>query len=235
MSSLAAWITEQFDRRLNWNDVEWIKQRWRGKLVMTGVLSANDARHAVECGADAIVAPNHGGRQLDGAPSTISVLEEIAAAIGNTCKVRKDGNVRSGQCGGQGAEADPARIGRAMVPCGMRSIAESTHGCCIRCNKQPGSRRAILEPGSVSGHIPPRCRHFGFQLSLTCAMARQTFGLGHRDAAKARAKPSPAGQTVSTDRTKVRSDVADGNEGGGIMHRNARRDGDHATFECDAA
>ncbi|MGH8233066.1 MAG: alpha-hydroxy acid oxidase [Rhodanobacteraceae bacterium] len=97
VSSLAAWTAEQFDRGLNWNDVEWIKQRWGGKLVMKGILDPDDARRAVECGADAIVVSNHGGRQLDGAPSTISVLPEIAAAVGNTCEVWLDGGVRSGQ------------------------------------------------------------------------------------------------------------------------------------------
>ncbi|HET7560887.1 MAG TPA: alpha-hydroxy acid oxidase [Rhodanobacteraceae bacterium] len=97
MSSLSAWTAEQFDRGLNWNDVEWIKRRWGGKLVMKGVLDPDDARRAVECGADAIVVSNHGGRQLDGAPSSISVLPEIAAAVGDRCEVWLDGGVRSGQ------------------------------------------------------------------------------------------------------------------------------------------
>jgi L-lactate dehydrogenase (cytochrome) len=69
MSSLAAWTAEQFDRGLNWNDVEWIKRRWGGKLILKGVLDPDDARRAVDCGADAVVVSNHGGRQLDGAPS----------------------------------------------------------------------------------------------------------------------------------------------------------------------
>jgi L-lactate dehydrogenase (cytochrome) len=97
MSSLSAWTAEQFDRGLNWNDVEWIKRRWGGKLVMKGVLDPDDARRAVECGADAIVVSNHGGRQLDGAPSSLSVLPEIAAAVGDRCEVWLDGGVRSGQ------------------------------------------------------------------------------------------------------------------------------------------
>jgi L-lactate dehydrogenase (cytochrome) len=97
MSSLSAWTAEQFDRGLNWNDVEWIKRRWGGKLVMKGVLDPDDARRAVECGADAVVVSNHGGRQLDGAPSSISVLPEIAAAVGDRCEVWLDGGVRSGQ------------------------------------------------------------------------------------------------------------------------------------------
>ena len=97
MTSLAAWTAEQFDRGLNWNDVEWIKNRWGGKLILKGVLDPDDARRAADCGADAIVVSNHGGRQLDGAPSSISVLPEIASCIGNDCEVWLDGGVRSGQ------------------------------------------------------------------------------------------------------------------------------------------
>jgi L-lactate dehydrogenase (cytochrome) len=97
MSSLAAWTAEQFDRGLNWNDVEWIKRRWGGKLILKGVLDPDDARRAVDCGADAVVVSNHGGRQLDGAPSSISVLAEIAARIGRDCEVWVDSGVRSGQ------------------------------------------------------------------------------------------------------------------------------------------
>ena len=97
MSSLAAWTAEQFDRGLNWSDVEWIKNRWGGKLILKGVLDPDDARRAADCGADAIVVSNHGGRQLDGAPSSISVLPEIASRIGNGCEIWLDGGVRSGQ------------------------------------------------------------------------------------------------------------------------------------------
>jgi L-lactate dehydrogenase (cytochrome) len=97
MSSLAAWTAEQFDRGLNWNDVEWIKRRWGGKLILKGVLDPDDARRAVDCGADAVVVSNHGGRQLDGAPSSISVLAEIATRLGGDCEVWMDSGVRSGQ------------------------------------------------------------------------------------------------------------------------------------------
>jgi len=97
MSSLAAWTAEQFDRGLNWSDVEWIKNRWGGKLILKGVLDPDDARRAADCGADAIVVSNHGGRQLDGAPSSISVLPEIASRIGKGCEIWLDGGVRSGQ------------------------------------------------------------------------------------------------------------------------------------------
>src|SRR5690348_3622122 len=97
MSSLSAWTAEQFDRGLDWEDVEWIKDRWGGKLVLKGILDAGDARRAIDYGADAIVVSNHGGRQLDGAPSSISVLPEIAARVGNDCEVWLDSGVRSGQ------------------------------------------------------------------------------------------------------------------------------------------
>ncbi|HJR12017.1 MAG TPA: alpha-hydroxy acid oxidase [Rhodanobacteraceae bacterium] len=153
MSSLAAWTSEQFDRGLNWNDVEWIKNRWGGRLIMKGVLDPDDARRAVDCGADAVVVSNHGGRQLDGAPSSISVLPEIASRVGRDCEVWLDGGVRSGQdvlkAIALGARA--VMIGRAfvyglgamgeagvatmlelirreldltMVLCGVRSVAE---------------------------------------------------------------------------------------------------------------
>ncbi|MGH8278494.1 MAG: alpha-hydroxy acid oxidase [Gammaproteobacteria bacterium] len=97
MSSLSAWTAEQFDRGLNWNDVDWIRERWGGKLVLKGIMDPEDAVLAVARGADAIVVSNHGGRQLDGAPSSISVLPAIAARVGDQCEVWLDSGVRSGQ------------------------------------------------------------------------------------------------------------------------------------------
>jgi len=93
----ADWVSRQFDRTVSWQDVAWIKQRWGGKLVVKGVMDARDARQAVEAGADAIIVSNHGGRQLDGAPSTIHALPEIAAAVGHAVEVYLDGGIRSGQ------------------------------------------------------------------------------------------------------------------------------------------
>jgi L-lactate dehydrogenase (cytochrome) len=95
--TLAEWTATQFDASANWRDVEWVRSRWPGKLILKGVLDAEDARLGVAAGADAIVVSNHGGRQLDGAPSTISVLPEIVDAIGGRCEVMFDGGVRSGQ------------------------------------------------------------------------------------------------------------------------------------------
>jgi L-lactate dehydrogenase (cytochrome) len=95
--TLSEWTATQFDASANWRDVEWVRSRWPGKLILKGVLDAEDARFGVAAGADAIVVSNHGGRQLDGAPSSISVLSEIVAAIDGRCEVYFDGGIRSGQ------------------------------------------------------------------------------------------------------------------------------------------
>jgi L-lactate dehydrogenase (cytochrome) len=97
MSSLSAWTAQQFDPRLNWGDVEWIKKRWGGKIILKGIQDAEDARLAVESGADALIVSNHGGRQLDGAPSSITALPAIVEAVGKNIEVWMDGGIRSGQ------------------------------------------------------------------------------------------------------------------------------------------
>jgi L-lactate dehydrogenase (cytochrome) len=96
-SSLSAWIGQQFDPRLSWNDVEWIKKRWGGKLILKGIMDPDDARRAVDSGADALIVSNHGGRQLDGAPSAIRALPPIVEAVGSRIEVWMDGGIRSGQ------------------------------------------------------------------------------------------------------------------------------------------
>ena len=96
VNSLAAWIEHQFDPALSWKDVEWIKNIWPDKLVLKGILDAEDARTAVKIGADAIVVSNHGGRQLDGAPSSISALPKIADAVGSDVELLFDGGIRTG-------------------------------------------------------------------------------------------------------------------------------------------
>jgi L-lactate dehydrogenase (cytochrome) len=96
VNSLAQWTSSQFDPALNWKDVEWIKKIWPGKLIIKGILDVDDAKTAVKLGADAIVVSNHGGRQLDGAPSSISALPAIAQAIGSDTEVLFDGGIRSG-------------------------------------------------------------------------------------------------------------------------------------------
>ncbi|HEX4329899.1 MAG TPA: alpha-hydroxy acid oxidase [Burkholderiales bacterium] len=97
MSSLSDWTASQFDPRLTWADIEWVKKRWGGKLILKGILDAEDARLAVQSGADALIVSNHGGRQLDGAPSTITALPAIVDAVGKDIEVWLDGGIRSGQ------------------------------------------------------------------------------------------------------------------------------------------
>ncbi|WP_320824436.1 alpha-hydroxy acid oxidase [Reinekea sp.] len=97
VNSLFSWTAEQFDPKLNWSDVQWIKDRWGGKLILKGIMDVEDAKLAVDSGADAIIVSNHGGRQLDGAPSTISQLAAIADAVGDQIEVHMDGGIRSGQ------------------------------------------------------------------------------------------------------------------------------------------
>ncbi len=97
MSSLSTWTREQFDPKLDWNDVEWIKKRWGGKLILKGIMDEEDARIAAQSGANALVVSNHGGRQLDGAPSAIAALPQISQAVGKLIEVWMDGGIRSGQ------------------------------------------------------------------------------------------------------------------------------------------
>ena len=97
VNSLSKWIAGQFDETLNWKDVEWIAGLWGGKLILKGILDVEDAREAVKTGAAALVVSNHGGRQLDGAPSSIAALPPIAEAVGSSIEVLFDGGIRSGQ------------------------------------------------------------------------------------------------------------------------------------------
>jgi L-lactate dehydrogenase (cytochrome) len=117
MKSLASWTNEQFDPRLNWNDVAWVKERWGGKLILKGIMDVEDARLAVQSGADALVVSNHGGRQLDGAPSSIEALPAIVAAVGDQIEVWMDGGIRSGQdvLKAWALGARGTMIGRAMA------------------------------------------------------------------------------------------------------------------------
>ena len=117
IASLSAWTVEQFDPRLSWADVAWVKERWGGKLILKGIMDAEDARLAADSGADAIVVSNHGGRQLDGAPSSIEALPAIVAAVGDRIEVWMDGGIRSGQdvLKAWALGARGTLIGRAMV------------------------------------------------------------------------------------------------------------------------
>lgn len=97
MTSLGAWTREQFDPKLDWGDVEWIKKRWGGRLILKGIMDVEDARLAADSGADAMVVSNHGGRQLDGAQSSIEALPAIVDAVGSRIEVHLDSGIRSGQ------------------------------------------------------------------------------------------------------------------------------------------
>ena len=117
MNSLSAWTNEQFDPRLSWEDVKWVKAQWGGKLILKGIQDVEDAKLAVQTGADAIVVSNHGGRQLDGAESSIKALPPIVAAVGDQIEVWMDGGIRSGQdvLKAWALGAKGVLIGRAMV------------------------------------------------------------------------------------------------------------------------
>jgi L-lactate dehydrogenase (cytochrome) len=132
LSSLASWTREQFDPRLSWADVEWVKKLWGGKLILKGIMDVEDARLAVDSGADALIVSNHGGRQLDGAPSSIRALPSIAEAVGSRIEVWMDGGIRSGQdvlkAIALGAKA--ALIGRAFLY-GLGALGERGVTACL--------------------------------------------------------------------------------------------------------
>jgi len=117
MSNLGAWTADQFDPRLSWSDVEWIKKRWGGQILIKGIMEPEDARLAVDSGADALIVSNHGGRQLDGAPSTITALPAIVDAVGSKIEVHLDSGIRSGQdvLKARALGAHGTHIGRAFL------------------------------------------------------------------------------------------------------------------------
>ena len=117
MSSLSSWTASQFDPGLNWGDVEWIKKRWGGKLILKGIQDVDDAHMAVQSGADALIVSNHGGRQLDGAQSSIEALPAIVDAVGQSIEVHMDGGIRSGQdvVKARALGAKGVYIGRSML------------------------------------------------------------------------------------------------------------------------
>ncbi|MEY2803254.1 MAG: hypothetical protein RL657_590 [Pseudomonadota bacterium] len=117
MSSLSSWTASQFDPALSWDDVQWIKDRWGGKLIIKGIMDAEDAKLAARSGADALIVSNHGGRQLDGAPSSIQALPAIVDAVGSQIEVHMDGGIRSGQdvLKARALGARGTYIGRAML------------------------------------------------------------------------------------------------------------------------
>ena len=117
LTSLSAWSAEQLDPSLSWDDVAWVKEQWGGKLILKGIMDAEDAVIAANLGIDAIIVSNHGGRQLDGAPASIQVLPEIVAAVNGACEVWLDGGIRSGQdvFKAKALGADATLIGKAFL------------------------------------------------------------------------------------------------------------------------
>lgn len=126
MNSLSSWTAQQFDPSLNWNDVEWIKKRWGGPLILKGIQDEEDARLAVNSGANALIVSNHGGRQLDGAQSSIKALPRIVQAVGKDIEVHMDGGIRSGQdvLKALALGAKGVYIGRSMLY-GLGAMGES--------------------------------------------------------------------------------------------------------------
>jgi len=132
MGSLSEWTAKQFDPALNWGDVEWIKKRWGGKLILKGIMDVEDARLAAQSGADALIVSNHGGRQLDGAQSSIEALPAIVDAVGSQIEVHMDGGVRSGQdvLKARALGAKGVYIGRAMLY-GLGAMGEAGVSKCL--------------------------------------------------------------------------------------------------------
>uniref|UniRef100_Q07IY9 L-lactate dehydrogenase (Cytochrome) n=1 Tax=Rhodopseudomonas palustris (strain BisA53) TaxID=316055 RepID=Q07IY9_RHOP5 len=156
LGSVSAWVASQFDPSLNWKDIDWIRSIWPGKLIIKGILDVEDAALAVKAGAEALVVSNHGGRQLDGAPSSIEVLPQIVEQFGHRIEIQFDGGIRSGQdvmralalgakscmigrayIYGLGAFGGPGvakaidiiknELSTTMALCGVNSIAEIDH------------------------------------------------------------------------------------------------------------
>jgi L-lactate dehydrogenase (cytochrome) len=169
MANLSAWTAQQFDPTLSWADVEWVKKRWGGKLILKGIQDVEDARLAAASGADALIVSNHGGRQLDGAQSSIEALPAVAAEVGSRIEVHMDGGIRSGQdvLKALALGAKGTYIGRAMLyglgAMGREGVdkvlalihreLELTMAFCGRTSVSAVDR-SILLPGTAPGTAP---------------------------------------------------------------------------------
>lgn len=166
LSSLSTWTAEQFDPTLNWADVEWVKEQWGGKLVLKGIMEPEDAQLAVDAGADAIIVSNHGGRQLDGAPSSIAALPRIVEAVSGNTEIWLDGGIRSGQdmLRAVALGAQSTMIGRAFLfalgaagQAGVERCLEILHnelsvtmGLCGVCTIDEVNRDILLNPNCLT-------------------------------------------------------------------------------------
>jgi len=131
LSSLSAWSAEQLDPTLSWDDVAWVKDQWGGKLIVKGIMDAEDARMAADLGVDAVIVSNHGGRQLDGAPASLEALPDVLTAIDGDCEVWIDGGIRSGQdvFKAKALGADSTLIGKAFLN-GLGALGkQGVHKC----------------------------------------------------------------------------------------------------------
>ncbi|WP_454915590.1 alpha-hydroxy acid oxidase [Xanthobacter sediminis] len=169
VSSLAHWVAGQFDQTLNWDDVRWLRRLWDRELIVKGILDPEDALLAARAGADAIVVSNHGGRQLDGAPSSISMLPRVAEALGGRVEVLFDGGIRSGQdvLKALGLGARGVLVGRAFLY-GLGAMGEEGVTLCLDLIRREldltmalcgitdpaGAVRALLD--APSPHAAPR-------------------------------------------------------------------------------
>jgi len=160
------WVSRQFDRTVSWDDVRWLKQRWGGKLVVKGIMDPHDACQAVDAGADAIMVSNHGGRQLDGAPSTIRALPAVTQAVAGRAQVYLDGGIRSGQDALRALAlgASAVFVGRAYMyglgAAGQAGVArcldilrrelESTMALCGLTDIRNANRDLIVNPYTLS-------------------------------------------------------------------------------------
>ncbi|AHF77197.1 L-lactate dehydrogenase (cytochrome) [Sodalis praecaptivus] len=171
----AEWVSRQFDRSFCWEDIAWVKQRWRGKLVIKGIMDSADAGQAFAAGADAIVVSNHGGRQLDGAPSTISVLPAITESVGGAGEIIMDSGIRSGQdiVRALAMGADSVMIGRAFLY-GLGALGEAGVTLCLDLlRKEMESTMALCGVTRIDALSPQHIVDYPWPLTAGHAAARR--------------------------------------------------------------
>jgi L-lactate dehydrogenase (cytochrome) len=179
--SLAEWTASQFNPSVSWKDVAWVRQQWPGKLILKGIMDPEDARRAADCGADALIVSNHGGRQLDGAGSSVRALKPVMDAVADRLDVHFDGGIRSGQdvlrVLSMGAKL--AYIGRPYLY-GLGALGEKgVHRCLEIIHKEldltmafcglqriADANRGILQPHDFESHRFEESMGTGFERSI---------------------------------------------------------------------